>query len=83
MFEDEEILQAKSTNTNIEITPKTKIVHLSKPVKGQRIPLLVSTAGMIYGGDKECMVQEAEKIVYCAAEVYNKRQPTQGIKSLG
>jgi hypothetical protein len=27
---------------------------------------------MIYGGDKSLMVQNAEKIVYCSADVYNK-----------
>jgi hypothetical protein len=44
--------------------------------------MLISSAGMIYGGEKEYMVQDAEKIVYCAAEVYNKRSGTMGVKKL-
>lgn len=85
MFEQEEVLVAKHTSTNLEITDKTKVVHLVKPVRGShRVPILVSSAGMIYGGEKECMVQAAEKIVYCAADVYNKRNTqNKGIKSLG
>jgi len=66
---------------DVKINEGTKIVYLVKPIKGHKIPMLVSTAGMIYGGDKESMVQQAEKIVYCAAEVYNKRS-NKGVKSL-
>ena len=50
-----------------------KYVHVVVPVITQKIPLLISSAGMMYGGDKNLMVQNAEKIVYCAAEVYNKK----------
>jgi hypothetical protein len=47
-----------------------KYLHVVTPVSTQKIPLLISSAGMIYGGDKSLMVQQAEKIVYCSAEVY-------------
>jgi len=57
-----------------------KVVYITKPVR-EPVPLLVSSAGMIYGGDKEYMVQRAEKIVYCAAEVYNKKGNS-GVKAL-
>jgi hypothetical protein len=50
-----------------------KYVHVVAPVTNKSIPLLISSAGMMYGGDKNLMVQNSEKIVYCAAEVYNKR----------
>jgi len=53
-----------------------KYVHVAAPVINQPIPLLISSAGMIYGGDKNLMVQNAEKIVYCSAEVYNKTGQT-------
>jgi hypothetical protein len=48
-----------------------KYIHTIIPVNFD-IPLLISSAGMIYGGDKSLMVQNAEKIVYCSADVYNK-----------
>jgi hypothetical protein len=53
-----------------------KYVHVVAPVINQPIPLLISSAGMIYGGDKNLMVQNAEKVVYCSAEVYNKSGQT-------
>ena len=37
-----------------------------------RIPLLISTAGMMFGGDRQMWIQTAEKIVYLSKEVYNK-----------
>lgn len=49
-----------------------RYVHVVTPVTNHAIPLLISSAGMMFGGDKSLMVQNAEKIVYCAAEVYNK-----------
>jgi hypothetical protein len=67
----------------LEITDQTMIVHTVKPIKDRHIPLLISSVGMIYGGEKEYMMQNSEKIVYCAAEVYNKRQSNgNGVKSL-
>jgi hypothetical protein len=50
-----------------------KYIHVVAPVTNKSIPLLISSAGMMYGGDKSLMVQNSEKIVYCAAEVYNKK----------
>lgn len=50
-----------------------KYYHCTIPVTEAKIPLLISSAGMMFGGDKALMVQNAEKIVYCAAEVYNNR----------
>jgi len=54
-----------------------RYVHVVTPVINRSIPLLISSAGMMYGGDKSLMVQNSEKVVYCAAEVYNKKD---GIK---
>jgi hypothetical protein len=50
-----------------------RYVHVVTPMINKKIPLLISSAGMIYGGDKSLMVQNSEKVVYCAAEVYNKK----------
>jgi hypothetical protein len=61
------------------VTETTKVVYITKPVKDQ-LPLLISSAGMIYGGEKELMVQRSQKIVYCAAEVYNKKKNSDGVK---
>lgn len=35
------------------------------------IPLLISSAGMMHGGEKTMLLQRAKKVVYFAAEVYN------------
>jgi len=80
-FDPEQIVEVKNSK-EVELTSQTMVVHTVKPLKGQRIPLLISSAGMIYGGEKEYMVQDAEKIVYCAAEVYNKRSGSTGVKKL-
>ena len=56
-------------------TMTARYIHTVVPVSFD-IPLLISSAGMIYGGDKSLMVQNAEKIVYCSAEVYNKAGQT-------
>jgi hypothetical protein len=68
-----------SGNTKQPVTENTKIVYITKPVK-TNAPLLISGAGMIYGGEKELMVQRSEKIVYCAAQVFQKKKSNDGIK---
>lgn len=80
-FVPEQILEVNNSKT-VDPTDQTMVVYTVKPVKGRRIPMLISSAGMIYGGEKEYMVQDAEKIVYCAAEVYNKRLGSNGVKKL-
>jgi hypothetical protein len=39
-----------------------------------RIPLLITSAGMLFGGDRQIWVQNAEKVVYCTTDVYNKNK---------
>ena len=52
-----------------------KVIYTNKiprtPLNG-RIPLLVSSAGMLHGGDRQIWIQTAEKIVYFAKDVYTK-----------
>ena len=59
----------------IEVGPDVKVVYTNKipraPLTG-RIPLLVSSAGMLHGGDRQIWIQTAEKIVYFAKDVYTK-----------
>jgi hypothetical protein len=57
-----------------EITADTRLVYTNKiPRKAvDRIPLLVSSAGMLFGGDRQVWIQTAEKVVYFTNDVYNK-----------
>lgn len=45
------------------------------------IPLLLSSAGMLYGGEKQMLIDRAEKVVYFAHDVYNKS--SRGANSIG
>ena len=54
--------------------PSTRYVYTNTPIrKIEKIPLIISSAGMVFGGDKQLMIQRAGKVVYCAADVYNKK----------
>lgn len=57
------------------ITESTMIVYTTKIPKDQTesIPLLISSAGMMFGGDKELWIQQAEKVVFFSDNVYNKQ----------
>ena len=58
------------------IDAKYKFIHTYVPIQNlTHIPLIISSAGMMFGGDKQLMFQRAEKIVYCAQDVYNKKIP--------
>ncbi len=63
-------------NGRVESVPNgIKFIHTIKPIRAlSDIPMLVSGAGMVFGADKQTMIQCARKIVYVAAEVYNKSQ---------
>jgi hypothetical protein len=56
------------------IPDDVKIVYTNKIPKQQfaRIPIMVSSAGMMYGGDRQMWLQAAEKVVYFSKDVYNK-----------
>ena len=59
----------------ITVDPSVRVIYTTKiprtPVTG-KIPLLVSSAGMLHGGDRQIWIQTAEKIVYFAKDVYTK-----------
>lgn len=67
--------QVSTLNTNKEepIDYSAKVIYTTKiprrPV--DRIPLLISSAGILHGGDRQIWIQKAEKVVYFAKEVYN------------
>ena len=74
IYPDEQIY-ISSKNLIDELPPEVKFIYTIKPIRNlSRIPMLISGVGMIFGPDKQVMVQFAEKIVYCAVEVYNKNQ---------
>jgi len=57
---------------NVSIPAGTEFIYTATTIKNMnRIPLIVSSAGMVFSGDKQRMLQCAEKFVYVAAEVYN------------
>jgi hypothetical protein len=57
-----------------EITDTTKLAYFTRMPKAgiRRIPLLVSGAGMIFGGERAVWLQQAEKVVYFTKDVYTK-----------
>lgn len=57
-----------------KIPEGVKYIHTTVPIKNIKIPLLVSTAGMMFGGDKSLMLQNAEKAVYFAADVHTNKK---------
>lgn len=60
-------------NSRLDSVPSgVKFIHTAKPIRSlENIPIVISGAGMVFGGDKQSMLQCARKIVYMAAEVYN------------
>ena len=76
LYPEDQILDAgNGKNVLARITPAVKFIYTVKPIRSlDRIPMLIISAGMIFGGDKQIMLQKASKIVYTAAEVYNKSQ---------
>ncbi len=65
------VLENKKSD-QIDIT--AKIIYTTKIPRTPigTIPLMVSSAGMIYGGDRQMWLQSAEKVVYFSKDVYNK-----------
>ena len=58
-----------------DIDTTVRYIHTLVPIRTiDVIPLVVSSAGMVFGGDKQVMLQRAKKVVYCAADVYNKKK---------
>lgn len=72
-YADHELVVA-GNQKNPVVTAQTKYIHTYKPIRNmEAINLVITSAGMVFGGDKQLMIQRAKKIVYCAAEVYNKK----------
>jgi len=72
-FDDNEIYKVQQLKKVVPTVHK-KVIYFNKYKSDweQPIPLLISGHGMMHGGDKSLLLQQAEKIVYFATEVYNK-----------
>jgi len=72
-----------SHNHTYKIDGSHKFVYAQRPVTSiDRIPLIVSSAGMVFGGDKQRMIQRAEKVVYVASDVYKKSGHSTNVRSM-
>jgi hypothetical protein len=71
-FNKDEILNIDESTFNSD--KKYKLVYTTKIPKTpiDRIPFMVSGHGMVFGGDRQLWIQNAEKIVYFAKDVYKK-----------
>ena len=81
-FDESQVL-VSGNQKNPTITAETKFIHTYKPIRNlDSIPMIISSAGMVFGGDKQIMIQRAKKVVYCAADVYNKKQIGKKVKDI-
>lgn len=56
---------------DITIEPDAQIIHTTRTIRNmERIPMLISTGGMLYGSDKQIMHQRAGKSLFLAHEVW-------------
>lgn len=79
VFAESEIVDVSTAKTtNYLDNPEIKLVYFSKIKKSMSnpIPLLISTNAMLYGVDKQYMLQLAEKVVYFTTTTLNKEAKT-------
>lgn len=71
-FTPDQVYKSTSNKTQPEVEGK-RVVFFNKYAANWdlKIPLLLSSAGMMHGGEKTMLLQRAEKVVYFAAHVYN------------
>lgn len=75
--EDETVIFKNQRGSELDTTNK-KVVYFNKYNWrwDQRIPLLISSAGIMHGAEKTMLLQRAEKIVYFATDVYTANKGT-------
>lgn len=79
LFAPSEVLDMIDKKSTAEVDLSgIKCVYFNKMKRAwkHRIPILVSTNAMLYGGEKQAMLQVAEKVVYYTATTYNKEATT-------
>lgn len=73
IFAADEIDIIGNGKKNRDFAHNAKVVHSIRPVTRHRIPLLVTAAGVITGGERQMMIQKSEKVVFFSAGVYNSK----------
>ena len=73
-FKEEEIHKIAHGKTMPRDDARVIFFHKYNPKWNQPIPLLISSAGIMHGGEKTMLLQRAEKVVYFAADVYNNNK---------
>lgn len=75
-FTAQEIFKLGNNKSVANIPADAKVIFTHKLTKQapKQIPILITFAGLIYGGDKSLWLQKAERIVYSCHEVYNKKK---------
>jgi len=70
-FAPNEIVQ--TANQLPDVVTDTRVVHMTKYKSNWNLdmPLLVTANGMLFGGEKQMLLECAKKVVYLAHEVYN------------
>lgn len=73
-FHPDDIHQVRDLKKEIPTVYK-KVIYFNKYTAhwDQPIPLLISGQGMMHGGEKTLLLQQAKKVVYFATEVYNNK----------
>ena len=56
------------------IDSKFNYIHTTVPIRNMNpIPLIISSAGLMFGGDKQLMLPRTDKVVFCTVDVYTKQ----------
>jgi len=79
LFAESEILDTTDKKVSIPLDlAGIKCVYFNKLKRAwkHRIPVLISTNAMLYGGEKQATLQVAEKVVYYTATTYDKEAKT-------
>jgi len=73
-FTPDEVITTRDLKNITDIENK-KVIHFNKYHSSwsHAIPLLISSQGMMHGGEKTILLQRSKKVVYFATEVYNIR----------
>ena len=70
-FTPDQIHKIQDTKTQPRADARVVFFNKYNAKWENRIPLLISSAGIMHGGEKTMLLQRAEKVVYFAADVYN------------
>lgn len=79
LFKPEEILDTTDKKLPAEVDlVGIKCVYFNKLKRAwkHRVPILISTNAMLYGGEKQAILSAAEKVVYYTATTYDKEAKT-------